>query len=243
MTLAFSVAIALLSLAAARVDAAPTLSATSWQEARRFENFAGIPVWEPIWWVTLKAKPDGAPLVRIEYRGGFTEGELRSTSGTWDVSSGDRDGFTGRVRVSCAILADYDDPVRIRFRLVDNTGATSDWAAAEFPPDSTRATLEAGAAPNAPASPKKIGAVTYLAGDELPLATVRKELERQARLQGGTDIADIQVVPQGDGRSKVTASVMQAPPTPAAPPPQPAKRIEPDEQRILAEIKLPIRRR
>lgn len=203
-----------LLLSAGIAHAAPTLKAKASQEVRRPENFTGIPVWEPLWWIHLEARADGAPLARLEYRAAYIE-EARPTTGGWEIPELDRDGFSGRVRLLCNQLADYDFAVRVLIRVTDTAGESSEWVSVELPPE-WEPTPAPAATPEQAGGGKKIGSVTYIADDQTSIADVRSDLERQARMQGGDSIDDLQLITLPDGRSKFVASVIKAPPTVAA---------------------------
>ncbi|HYD49077.1 MAG TPA: hypothetical protein VEB21_12050, partial [Terriglobales bacterium] len=214
MVVAILRATLLVMLLASPLAAAPSLELGALQQTRRPDRFTAIPVWEPVWWVTLAAGSGGTPLQRVEYRASFADSTTRPTAGSWQVRGSDRDGFRGRARVLCDRLTDYDASVRVHMRVVDAAGESSDWVSVELPPRGERSTQLgepaplATAAARAEAEPRKnIGTVRYIAPDSLSLGEVRAELTRQAQAQGGTGIADLQLEALPDGRNRFSATV------------------------------------
>lgn len=234
----YSSLIGLVLLTASSALAAPTLKVSAYQEARRPNAPTGIPVWEPMWWAVLDASGHGQLLSRVEFRGGFQRaGVLRPQSGGWDLAAKDRESLLGRVRVSCETLADYDEQVELRLRVVDASGEASDWVTVRFPPEDIQDTAPVPPLPTT-STPKKIGKVSYLASDEMTLSEVRAELLRLARLQGGAAVSDPKIEPQEGGKTRFTADVMDKVATLAptvAPAPTPGYR---DRGRIIGEVKL-----
>lgn len=228
--------------------ASPKLSIDPYQEAKRPKGVTGIPVWEPVWWARLEGTADSAPIARIEYRGAFKQGPKRNVSGGWDIDPADGQKVQGRVRVVCAQLSDYDDPVEVRFRLVDVNGDTSDWITAKFPPPVEVAEEDAEPIPVPTVLGKPMGTVSYVATDDTTMSGVRTELERLARIQGGAGISEVRSERLEDGRFKFTATVLAKgePPTPSTKAPAvatgPAARPR-SKDRILGEVRFRLRQR
>ncbi|MBI1817841.1 MAG: hypothetical protein HYR72_22930 [Deltaproteobacteria bacterium] len=224
----------------AHAGAAPSLAATPHQRRTLAADSGWIKLWDTAWWITLRATPAGVPLARIEYHARFADDhDPRTLAGHWDVDGEDRNGFTGRVPVTCATRPDYDRRLRVKVRVVDVNDTASDWVDMVFP-----ATESSGddSAPPLTAEPsterrsESLGTVQIIANDDMTIADAKAALQRRARDKGGDAAIGFRLVETTGNRVTFAADVIRYVDVPATPTPA---RTGTAPDRVLAELAMP----
>ncbi len=231
---------ALLFTTTAARAAAPTLTLTPRASRTRTTGVGPLPVWDNKWWIDIQSPHAAAPLTRVEFQARFGDASGgRPLGGGWDVAAADRDGFAGRVLVTCVVPTDYDRPLRVQLRVRDAAGGISDWKEAQFPVRPDAEALPATASSGGEPGDERLGGVLAEVDDSMTIADAKAALQRKARALSG-DAVGFRVVSSSEGRSTFAADVIRhATALPAAATPT----ALPLAERVLGEIIMPGARR
>jgi hypothetical protein len=184
--------------AAAPVAAAPSLSVVAEQYQSPAQlNLSPVQLWDTEWWLMVEARPDGAPLERLEYRTRFLDERPQSKAGGLSLPAAG-DSLGGRVEIVLPGRIDYDRRLEARLRVYDTQGKASEWVVVHFPPNRSirPADPERYVVQVDPADTRfrKIGTVEAEATESTRLSAVRDDLERQARAAGGDAAVGLRLV-------------------------------------------------
>jgi hypothetical protein len=239
-----AVLVALL-LAAGRTpaEAGPTVTAIPHQSrVRANDPLSIVPLWDTTWWITLQAQPGGAPLESLEYHAKFTDGpDHRTRTGTIALTGDDGNGLNARIDVGCPTRPDYTRPLRVRLRVRDTSGISSDWAEVDFPVHAVDSP------PPLPTNPppvttegqtaervhETIGSVEIEVSNQTTIAAVREALQRKALERGGNAVVGFRLVSSTGERNTFAAEVVRYADAPALPTPTPT--VVPSD-RVIGEI-------
>jgi hypothetical protein len=251
-------AVVLAVLAApAGAQEAPALTATPHQiREQASQSFIILPLWDTTWWISVRGRRGNAPLEAVEYHARFTDGpDARTRTGSLDLDAADRDGFSGRIMVTCPTRPDYLRPLRVRLRLRDTNGEHGQWVDAVFPVHGEGAVTIAQEAPadalpltTQPETERRhqvVGTVQVEVGSDTTIAAVRAELRQKAREQGGDAAVGFRLVSSRGEQNTFAADVIRY----VEPTPTPAPTTTPavpagaaPAERVLGEIDMPAAR-
>ena len=179
-----------LALTAAPAIGAPSLSVVAEQHQSPAKiSLSPVQLWDTEWWMVVDARPDGAPLERLEYRTRFLDERPQSKAGGLTLEADAIGPVDGRVEIKLPGRIDYDRRMEARLRVYDTQGNASDWAVVEFPPDRSirpgdpdRYVVQVDPAET---RYRVIGTVESEATESTRMSAVREDLEHQARAAGG----------------------------------------------------------
>jgi hypothetical protein len=234
----------------AHAGTAPSLSATPYQLRTAAPDAGIIPLWDTSWWITVQSARGSAPLARIEYTARFREStDPHSVAGAVDISDAQHDRVGGRLVVTCRTRSDYDRKLRVKLRVTDANGASSEWVEVDFPVhenggDPVIAAMPVSVAPKVDRRSEPLGAVEVEANDRMSIGEVKEALKRKAHDQGGEAAVNFRMVSSTAERVTFAADVIRyvdvPRPVPASSPAAPATPENSD--RILGEITMPAAR-
>lgn len=185
---------------AAVAEATPTLRLQAEQRQQPAKiNLSPIQLWDTEWWLLVEAIPDGKPLARVEYRGAFLDERPQSHAGGVDLGQRTAEPLGGRIEIKLPTRNDYERRFRLRARVIDTGGGSSEWVIMDFPPDKSirpgdRDAYAVSAEADAGRQHRVIGTVEYEATDATPLRVVRDELGRKARAAGGDAAVGVRLI-------------------------------------------------
>lgn len=203
-----------------------------------------MPLWDTTWWITLRATRGDAPLARLEYSARFTGGtDPRSIAGGFDIGDPDRDDLNGRIVVTCPARPDYEKKLRVKLRVSDANGATSEWVEMTFPVrndpnDPVIATMPVSVAPKPAHTNEMLGSVEIEADDHWSIAQVKEALKRQAREKGGDAAVNFRMVSSSGDHVTFAADVVRSTEAPH-PTPTSTPAAAPDPDGVIGEIVMP----
>lgn len=232
----------LFPISLAHAGAAPGLVATAHQQRTLAAGSGFLGLWETSWWLALRATRSGAALARIEYRAQFAdEQDPQTRAGHWDVGVDDRDGFVGRIPVTCATQSDYDRRLRVKVRIVDTNNTASDWVDVSFPAAESSGNDSATPSPepNTEGRRESLGTVQIVANEDMTIAAAKAALLRSAREKGGDATTGFRVLESSADSVTFAADVVRYVDAPTIPTPA-RSNTAPD--RVLAELTMPLTR-
>jgi hypothetical protein len=218
--------------------AAPSLTVDAEQFQSPAKALSPVQLWDTEWRMLIDARPDGAPLTRLEFRARFLDDRPQSHAGGVDLQS-NGEPVAGRLLIDLPARVDYDRPFEVRLRVHDSQGDTSAWAVARFPPKKSIRPLPED---NYVVSVGPVGGeytivktVEFEASESTRMSAVREDLEYQARAAGGDAAVGLRLAKSSHDTYVFAADVIRYTTRPEPTPTEAAKATD----RVLGRIAIP----